>query len=411
MPEVSTRGNTAMETSPEPQTQPPVYSFRLDQYRVANTRSLETDSNTIGYTVTVGQQSYTQTLPPQDVGDGNHDVGLEFPNITIPDATTGVSLAFAIVNAGHNASQVEAALQQGVNQFITSAAKGGSGGSGGPGAGAAAAATAAAGAAGASFGVLAVVAAVTLVTDLGLSLMFADCDGTVAADKISPTRAQLDALFPSGGCVATQTAFYPGTGSPDGCGANSQYYVTQTITRAARGSVNTPQAGKQFIVANRSSGLVLDVPGGASTPNLQIHQWPDNGTLSQHWELQQVDNGYFMIRSALNGLVLEVAGNSMSDHAAITQAPATSAPNQQWRFEPVSFPSNLELQVLGAATPFFKIRSRSSGKVFDVAGFSASQGVKMQQYEDKSSDFGNQSWQLLEVPSTGNSTVGHLENA
>ena len=96
---------------------PFVYTFRLAQFRITDTRALHSDSDTIGYTLNVGSQSYTQTLPPVDVNNGNHDVGLEFPGIAIPDPNTTVTLAFAIANAGHDAAQVEALFQKGVDQI------------------------------------------------------------------------------------------------------------------------------------------------------------------------------------------------------------------------------------------------------------------------------------------------------
>jgi hypothetical protein len=384
----------------ESKPKPSVYTFRLSQYQVKGTRSLHDDSNIVGYTLNVGQQSYTQTLPPSDVNNGYHGIGLEFPGLGISDPTTIVTLAFAIVNAGHNASAVEAAFQKGVDSLIASPSKssGGGGTAGSAGTAAAAGAAVAVGA-GATFGTALIVAGAMIAVDAGLSLLFANCDGSVAADKIAPPRSAIDALIPANGCVATHTAHYPGTGSSDGCGSNSDYYVTQTIIRTQVGAANEPEAGKLFIILGRASGLVLDIPGGARTAGLQIQQWQDNGTAAQHWELEPVGDGYFMIRSSLNGLVLQVDGNSGSDHAQIQQAAATNSTNQHWMFEQVAVPPpDIELPVLTPPSPFYRIRSRSSGKVFDVPERSATPGIKIQQYTANTGDNSNQLWQFVQVP-------------
>lgn len=346
------------------------YTFRLDQYRVAHTRSPHNDTNVVGYTLAFGGQSYTQTLPPTDVNDGNHDIGLEFPGVRIPDPTTLITVAFTIVNAGHNSSAVETALKTGVDKLITAEA--------GP---------------GSVWG-----AAAQTAVDLFLADVLADCDGAVAAASMTAARSAFDGLIPTGGRMETPTTAYPGTDSSAGCGGNSSYYVTQTVIRAQIGDVSGPDVSKLFIIAGRSSGLVLDIPGGVSTAGVQIQQYPDNGTIAQHWRLAETDSGYFMIGSAVNGLVLEVANNSSADHAAIQLANPTNAENQQWMFEPVSVPPpDLPFPVLANTNTYYRIRSRSSGKVLDVPARSADPQVKIQQFSAASSDYNNQVWQMMAI--------------
>jgi hypothetical protein len=357
--------------SPEPFDHPstatePVYTFRLNQYRIADTRARHNDTDVVGYTVTVGEQSYTQTLPPANVNNGNHDICLECPGIKIPKPETKVTIAFTIVNSGNNSAKIEAALQKGVDTLITD--EGGKT----PG-----------------------TAGAMLLVDVGLAALFANCDGSVAADSLSVPRSSLDALIPADGRVQTDTKHYPGTESEDGCGGNSSYYVTQTIIRTHIGSISQPQAGATFIIAGRSSGLVLDIPGGAATPNVAIQQYPDNGTPAQHWNLTPVEGepGYFTIHSVLSGLFLEVAGESKADHAKIQQGSLTGAENQQWEFEAASVEGpELPFPVLPNSNAFYRIRSRSSGKALDVPNDSA-EPVEIQQFTAKTSN--NQLWQLL----------------
>ena len=361
-----------VSVSPEPfQNHPtePIYTFRLDQYRIADTRSPHEDTNVIGYTLTAGNQTYTQNLPPAHVNNGNHDICLEFPGIKIDDPTTPVTVAFAIVNSGHNSAGVLAALEKGVDVLIAHEAIGGD----------------------------PVASVAMLAVDAGLALVFAECDGSVAADTLTVPRSALDATIPANGRIQTHTKHYPGTDSGDGCGGNSSYYVTQTLIRTDVGDVHQPQAAKTFIIASRSSGLVLDVPGGVSTVDVAIQQYPDNGTPAQHWNLIQAEDEYFTIRSVLSGLVLEVAGDSEADHANIQQGVETGAYNQHWTFETVSIAGpDLPFPVLPNNNSFYKIRSRLSGKVFDVPNRSADP-VKIQQYTSKSSDYNNQLWQLIAI--------------
>jgi hypothetical protein len=345
----------------------PVYTFRLDQYRIVETRSPHNDTNVVAYTLTVGDQTYTQTLPPSDVNNGNHDICLEFPGIKIPTPSTPVTIAFAIVNAGHNSAAVEAALKAGVDKVI-------------------------AGEIGNSNPLSSV--AMTAV-DAALAVIFANCDGTVAADSLKVERSALDATIPAAGRVQTHTKHYPGTDSSTGCGGNSDYYVTQTVIRTHEGDPNGPQPGRPWIITGRSSGLVLDVPGGSHSAGLQIQQYPDNGTAAQHWQLMPTDSGYYMIQSALNGLVLEVAGNSLADHAHIQQAAKTGEKNQQWKFELVPVgTADLPFPVLANSNTYYRIRSRSSIKVFDVPGRSADR-VGIQQFAAKTAGYDNQLWELL----------------
>jgi hypothetical protein len=350
---------------------------RLNQYHIDDTRSVHNDTNVVGYTLNVGQgkDSFTQTLPPQDVNNGNHDMCLEFPSIEIDDPTTLIGLAFTIVNAGHNSTAVVAAFQQGVGQLVGKAATGVSG------------------LAGAEIG------AAFIAVDVSLALLFADCDGTVAADNLSVAISAYDAVIPAGCRVLTHTKSYPGTGSADGCGGNSRYDVTQTVIRTETGDVNQPQYGRTFLIAGRSSGLVLEVPGSNTASGVPIQQGADQGGTNQHWQLVPTDSGFFKIRSVSSNLILEVAGNSKDDHAKIQQATDLDGINQHFAFDPFTVaPPNLPFPVLPDQNAYFKIRSRSSGKVFDVESHSASPGVQIQQFSPNSPDnSNNQIWQLLSV--------------
>jgi hypothetical protein len=60
-------------------------------------------------------------------------------------------------------------------------------------------------------------------------IVFADCDGLVAAEQLAYTGRDLYLKTVNGPLKMTTT--HPGTTSPSGCGANSQYDVTWTISQ------------------------------------------------------------------------------------------------------------------------------------------------------------------------------------
>ena len=79
------------------------------------------------------------------------------------------------------------------------------------------------------------------------SLISPDCDGVVAADVIGRTKSQLDsAIDAAGGTKYVQSRRYPGTDSPAGCGSNSDYTVTWSVTRQ-RESGSGPFSVRAFL--------------------------------------------------------------------------------------------------------------------------------------------------------------------
>jgi hypothetical protein len=64
-----------------------------------------------------------------------------------------------------------------------------------------------------------------------VNLVTTDCDGMVACGNFHLTAAQLAQMAPPPGGFWAQSQDNPGTNSPAGCGANSDYLVTYTISR------------------------------------------------------------------------------------------------------------------------------------------------------------------------------------
>jgi hypothetical protein len=349
------------------------YTFRLDQFRIDNTRAGDEDTDVVAFNLNIGGEFFALSQQTGNVDNGNHDVGLEFPGIQIDDQNAVITLKDAIVNAGNNPGAVLAILTGGALDGMNMGVPPTEGG----------------------MPPQAFPGAMTLVDGL-LVGQLGGCDGTVAADTLAAERFRFDQLIPDGGRTTTHTKFYPGSNSGFLCGSNSQYKVTRTIIRTEAGDVNQPDMTKAFIILSRSSGLVLDVPGFSNDAQTPIQQFPDNGGQNQHWQLVPVDGRFFQVRSLSSGLVLDVRGASRDDHAVIQQFPDNGGQNQHWEFIPVFVgPPDLPFPVLGGGTTFFKIRCRRSGKVLDVTGRSAEPQVQLQQAGDSGGS--NQLWQLLSV--------------
>jgi hypothetical protein len=94
--------------------------------------------------------------------------------------------------------------------------------------------------------------------------LFPDCDGFVAAETIGTIKTSWDALIDqAGGVTLHQSARYPGSNSPTGCGGNSDYTVRWSVSRE-RVSGPGPHSLRQFLSLHQLSaknGLRRLIPG------------------------------------------------------------------------------------------------------------------------------------------------------
>lgn len=211
---------------PIPPFQPASYTFHLVSMQVLNTRSAHLDSDKASLTVAVGP-SGTPTTVIKDLGDvnnGTYPINLSVGPIHISDPNIGIAMNYMIVNSGHQS-------HEDVNKILTGA------GASLAAAGAKAATSAVGAAVGAEIGSDFVP---VIGTALGLlagwlvgeltGLLTADCDGPVAAEQPAFKGSQLWTLTTRG--PYTHTTYHPGIDSAHGCGSNSIYTVTWSITRS-----------------------------------------------------------------------------------------------------------------------------------------------------------------------------------
>jgi hypothetical protein len=200
-------------------TPTPVYSFTINSIQIKNPRSLINDTDYVSCAIVVGNNPPI-TAPVKsmgNLGDGTYAVGLTIPNVPV-GPNDAMAFSYSILNTGYSSDIVEQALQKASSAAASKAG--------------AAAAAAIGGAVGGPLGsVLAAVgsAAFGWVTSEVLGFIFPDCDGPVAAGDHAYTGAQLAAQTANGTGI-TMTDYSAGTNSPDGCGANSKYYVTWSVS-------------------------------------------------------------------------------------------------------------------------------------------------------------------------------------
>jgi hypothetical protein len=191
----------------------PVFSFTLNSFRITDTRSVHEDTDFVSISVVVGANAPIH-LPAKAMGNlnnGVYPVNLTIPNVAVAPGEK-VAFSYSIVNTGYAANSTEADLVKATDAAATAAA------------------SAAGGAISAGTGTAVGTAAGGWLGPKIAGVIFADCDGPVAAGDHSWTGEAL-AKLAIGHAVTTEDN-NPGTDSPHGCGSNSQYYVTWTVSGA-----------------------------------------------------------------------------------------------------------------------------------------------------------------------------------
>jgi hypothetical protein len=177
------------------------YVFTLESFQITDTRSRHKDTDHVSFAIKVGDKVYpAKTKDMGDLNNGTYKVNLSFGPIEVPTPETKVVLTYLILNSGHDKDKVSAWLQKGSDGLLAKAES----------------------SAGGDWGTV-----IKFVGGLGLNMVFANCDGWVAGDHITLTGKSLAAFT----APHRETRKYPGTDSPRGCGHNSNYQVTWSITQ------------------------------------------------------------------------------------------------------------------------------------------------------------------------------------
>lgn len=211
-----------------------LYTFTVESFRITDTRSLHNDTDYVSLAVVVGLNPPI-TVPAKSMGDvnnGTHTVNLSIPNVAV-GPNDAVAFTYSIVNSGYSSNLVEEALQKAVSAASSKAAAAAAGAVGG----------ALGGPAGSIISTVGTAAFGWLAGKLE-GVIFPNCDGVVAGADHAFTGEQLVSQT-ANGRVITATDLNKGSNSPDGCGSNSVYYVTWSIsTQPPTGSGSTGGGGR-----------------------------------------------------------------------------------------------------------------------------------------------------------------------
>jgi len=213
-----------------------LYTFELESFHISNTRSRHEDTDTVTFGLQVSdQQSPIQSHFAGNLNNGDYPVNLRFGPVWIMGETVTSVFTYEIYNGGAGSlpTSLVTLNQTLLNQVVPLVEKTEGLDSG--------FFNASAGEADADVPNLedpfddtsdwSGFILESLVDEIG-SFLFPDCDGFVAADGIGASKRQWDkAIDSAGGQTFRKTMHYAGSNSPAGCGSNSDYTVTWSVTR------------------------------------------------------------------------------------------------------------------------------------------------------------------------------------
>jgi hypothetical protein len=153
-----------------------------------------------------------------------------------------------------------------------------------------------------------------------------------------------------------------------------------------------PVINGRYIIVNRYSGKVMEVPGASTNFGVALDQNTYTGASNQWWDVHplaaatQGDLSYFTMTAAHDGVTADESNFSYNDGNPIIQWGDGVNVVEHWFFE-------------YAGNGYFYIRSRWSGKYLDVSGPSTANGANIVQWSGASvfPRSLSQQWRLIPV--------------
>ncbi len=176
---------------------------------------------------------------------------------------------------------------------------------------------------------------------------------------------------------------------PGGTGYQVNQPNAERVVNITWGSDVPPPINGRYVIVNRNSGKVLEVPGGSTANGVNLDQNSYSGALNQQWNINPLpdnfggDISYFTIRAAHDGVTADDSGWSYANGNPIIQWNGGTNTVEQWFFE-------------YAGNNWFRIRSRWTGKVMGVSGASTGNGAQIVQWDSTGSL--DQQWRLIPAP-------------
>lgn len=177
---------------------------------------------------------------------------------------------------------------------------------------------------------------------------------------------------------------------PGGTGYQTGQTGAERVVNITWGEDVQPVINGKYILVNRNSGKVIEVPGGSTTSGTYLRQNTSiPGATYQQWNITPVDSriggdfSYFFIKAAHSGKAVDVYNWSFNDNGYIDAWDSSNATIQQWYLE-------------YAEDGYFFIRSRYNNKCLDVLNSSLTANYIVQ--KEKTSNY-SQQWRLIPATS------------
>lgn len=155
-----------------------------------------------------------------------------------------------------------------------------------------------------------------------------------------------------------------------------------TATGVMQGSTPAIETNAYYILENRNSAKWLMPENGGTTDGVDLEQWSDNGSTSQHWQFVSAGSGYYKIVNRNSGKLIGVENGATADGTVIEQWSDGNWTSQHW-------------QLVDLGNGSFKLKNRSTGKLIDMSGGSKADGGNAIQWTDNGGK--NQHWRIIKV--------------
>jgi pectate lyase len=137
------------------------------------------------------------------------------------------------------------------------------------------------------------------------------------------------------------------------------------ISAHAENCTEAPIGDQVYSLINAGSGQALDIYGAKTGNGANVIQWPYKSSSNQQFQLTDLNNGYWSIKSEHSGQAVDLAGWSRTDGGNILQWDYHGGNNQQW-------------QLKRSSSGAYAVVSRHSAKVMSVADNKAGGNVFQQ---------------------------------
>lgn len=175
---------------------------------------------------------------------------------------------------------------------------------------------------------------------------------------------------------------------PGGTGYQVGQPNAEKVVNITWGADVQPSIGGRYMVVNRNSGKVLQVPGSSTTWGVALTQNTYTNGNNQVWDVYPLANtnggdfSYYTLKAVHSGATADESNFSYNDGNAIIQYGTGGNAVEHWFFE-------------YAGNGYFNIRSRWSGKCLDVSGTSTANGASIVQWSGLNRN--SQQWRLIPV--------------